>query len=189
MMDYQIVTLDEPGGEMMRDTDVYVVTDNTFLPNLTVSQTVLHPGQSTKGHSHERLDEVYIFISGLGFMELGSQDVAEDTITVRPGDMIFIRGGAFYRVHNKERRITPGNAKVDTYKKDLVFTCIFQKYEREEAGKREEEDRRVEKKVNEYLDSLTAETFSPILDGSRGHLRAQFRKEVRKEMAAEEKEK
>ena len=115
-MSFQIVTLDCPGGKVKRDTEVYVVTDNAFLQNLTVSQTVLHPGQSTKGHSHDGLDEVYIFISGKGEMELD-----DERVPVKAGNMVLIPGGTFHRVHQDP-----------DINKDLIFTCIFQKYTREE---------------------------------------------------------
>jgi len=115
MKDFENVTVDNPGGETLRDTDVYAVTDNTFLDNLTISQTVLHPDKSTTGHSHDGLEEVYIFVSGIGVMELDDEE-----IVVGPNDMILIKEGIFHRVHNKL-----GN-------KDLVFTCIFQKYDRDE---------------------------------------------------------
>jgi len=116
-MPFQLVTLDVPGGEVKRDNEVYVVVDNTFLQNLTVSQTTLHPGQSTQGHSHDGLDEVYIFISGQGRMELD-----DALLEVKAGDMVLIPGGTFHRVHQG----------MDIPSKDLIFTCIFQQYEREE---------------------------------------------------------
>jgi len=116
-MPFQIVTLDRPGGKVKRDTEVYVVTDNAFLKNLTVSQTVLHPGQSTKGHSHDGLDEVYIFISGQGWIELDGEKMR-----ISAGDMVLISGGTFHRVFQG----------IDIPNKDLIFTCIFQQYTREE---------------------------------------------------------
>jgi len=42
------------------------VVDNEVLDKLKVSSTTLAPGKTTKGHSHDDIDEVYHFISGEG---------------------------------------------------------------------------------------------------------------------------
>jgi dTDP-glucose pyrophosphorylase len=57
--------------------------------------TVLPPGSSTKGHYHMDSEEVYVFVSGEGEMELG-----KERIKVFPGLAIFIEPGEFHRVHN-----------------------------------------------------------------------------------------
>lgn len=101
-------------SSVIRDTEVYRVIDNTYLMNLTVSQTILHPGQCTKGHSHDGLEEVYIFTSGHGKMEVGTQ-----MLQVSEGDVVMIKGGEFHKVYND-------NAT------DFKFLAIFQKYDRGE---------------------------------------------------------
>jgi mannose-6-phosphate isomerase-like protein (cupin superfamily) len=100
------------GGTIIRDTDVYTVEDNNFLQNLTLSQTVLHSDKCTSGHSHEGLEEVYFFNKGAGIMQID-----EKKFEVQSGDIVLIPAGAFHKVFNV------GN-------NDLIFTCVFQKYER-----------------------------------------------------------
>jgi mannose-6-phosphate isomerase-like protein (cupin superfamily) len=100
-------TIKDIGGEVVKDNETYLLKDNKTLKNLVLSQTVLHPAQSTRGHSHAGQEEVYIFVSGHGEME-----VDEESFLVRPGDIILIPDGAFHRVHNPSEI-------------DLVFNCVF----------------------------------------------------------------
>ena len=44
-----------------KTSDVYTLLDNYHMPNLTLSQTILNPNKSTRGHKHDDLDEVYIY--------------------------------------------------------------------------------------------------------------------------------
>ena len=107
------ITPDILQGNVIRDTEVYVVEDNRFLKNMVVSKTVLHPGQETAGHSHPGLEEVYFFTGGVGTMQLN-----EDVFTVQTGDIVMIPDAAFHKVFNQ------------TSKQDLIFICVFQSYER-----------------------------------------------------------
>ena len=95
-------------GTIIRDTDVYIVEDNTFLNNLVLSKTTLRRNQCTSGHSHAGLEEVYFFQRGNGTMQLD-----EETFDVAAGDIILIPDGAFHKVFNKNG------------KQDLVFVCVF----------------------------------------------------------------
>ena len=95
----------------IRDTDVYSVHDLSYLENLNVSMTVLHPDKSTSGHKHEKEEEVYFFVSGRGEMQLD-----QETFSVKEGDVILIKGNRFHRVFNRDNE-------------DLIFLCVFQKYE------------------------------------------------------------
>jgi len=61
-------------GEVVKDNETYLLKDNTSLKNLVVSSTTLHPGKSTRGHSHPGKEEVYM--------------------------IILIEDGVFHRVHN-----------------------------------------------------------------------------------------
>ena len=97
----------EIGGEVIKDNETYRLIDNKTLNNLILSQTQLHPGQSTRGHSHPGQEEVYFFIRGAGEME-----VDEQRFVVVPGSVILIPDGAFHRVHNSGSR-------------DLIFNCVF----------------------------------------------------------------
>jgi len=98
-------------AEKIRSSDVYDVYDYRFLKNHVVSMTFLHPGKETSGHSHDKEEEVYIFLDGAGEMQLGSKRFA-----VAKGDVVLIRGGEFHKVFNPKG---PG---------DLKFFCVFEKY-------------------------------------------------------------
>jgi len=95
------------GGKVVLDNEQYVVEDNTTLDTLTLSSTTLHAGQSTRGHSHADIDEVYIFIGGSGILEV--EDVS---MPVSMGAIALINGGDFHKVIN------------DT-DEPLVFLCVF----------------------------------------------------------------
>jgi mannose-6-phosphate isomerase-like protein (cupin superfamily) len=106
------VSIDDIGGEVIRDNDVYTVQDNQLLNNLVLSQTRLKPGKETTGHHHEGLEEVYFFNSGFGRMKLG-----DEMLDVKSGDVVLIPGGIFHKVYNDSDDM-------------LVFTCVFQYYKR-----------------------------------------------------------
>lgn len=96
------------GGSVIKNDDTYKIIDNTMLTRLVLSQTILHPQKSTRGHSHPGQEEIYCFISGSGTMEVG-----EDVYQVKLGDIILVPDGAFHRVHN-------------TSHQDLIFNCVFE---------------------------------------------------------------
>jgi len=95
------------GGSVVKEDDRYVVKDNTALKNLILSSTLLHPSKSTSGHKHAGQEEVYLFMSGTGEMELD-----ENKFSVTAGDIVLIEDGVFHRVHN-------------TGSEDLYFICVF----------------------------------------------------------------
>ncbi|MDP3697232.1 MAG: cupin domain-containing protein [Candidatus Taylorbacteria bacterium] len=99
-------------ANLIRDNDIYKVYDLPTLEHLQVSLTELNPQKSTIGHSHDNVDEVYVFIDGLGTMEIGNR-----TENVKGGDLVLVPRRDFHRVHNKG-----GN--------NLNFWTIFEKYER-----------------------------------------------------------
>ena len=92
---------------IVKEDERYVVTDNDTLKKLITSTTKLNPSYSTTGHSHSGQEEVYIFRSGSGEMEIN-----EKRFKVKEGDIIFIEDGDFHRVHN-------------TSIEDLEFVCVF----------------------------------------------------------------
>jgi len=100
--------------EPIRDTDIYTVTDNNYLKNLTTSETVLHANKHASEHKHDGLDEVYIFLEGIGRIQID-----ESMYDISPGDIYHVNGGEFHKVYNDN----------DT---DLRFIAICQKYDREE---------------------------------------------------------
>ena len=101
------VTIKDIGGEVIKDTDVYTLKDNAFGNNLVLSSTFLRASQSTNGHEHKGQEEVYIFISGKGQMELDHK-----IFDVQEGDTVLIQDNVFHKVHN-------------TTDYGLYFVCIF----------------------------------------------------------------
>jgi mannose-6-phosphate isomerase-like protein (cupin superfamily) len=97
------------GGTVVKNNETYLLTDNTELKNLVLSSTRLHANMSTRGHQHEGQEEVYLFISGAGKMQLGEES---NTFEVRAGDTVLIQDGVFHRVFN-------------TSNAELYFICIF----------------------------------------------------------------
>ena len=104
----QKVTMNNIGGDVIKDNDVYKLKDNSFGNKLVLSSTFLRANQHTNGHKHEGQEEVYQFVSGQGYM-----DVGEKTFLVNPGDIILIPDGDFHRVYNTSKY------------EDLIFICVF----------------------------------------------------------------
>ena len=107
------VHIEDVGGEIVKDNDTYTLVDNNYLEHLTLSQTILKPNQSTRGHSHENQEEVYIFTDGRATMIIG-----DDEFEATSGDTFLIPKGKFHRVIN---------LSTDEF---CYFTCIFEKYDR-----------------------------------------------------------
>ena len=95
------------GGDVVKDDARYIVKDNTELNNLVVSSTLLAAKKSTTGHRHAGQEEVYMFVSGSGQMELDHK-----IIDVTAGDTVLIEDNVFHKVHN-------------TTDFGLKFICIF----------------------------------------------------------------
>ncbi|MFA5695884.1 MAG: cupin domain-containing protein [Bacilli bacterium] len=95
---------------LIRETEVYNVYDYKQLQNLSLSLTELHPDQKTSGHYHDDADEVYIFISGQGKLQ-----IAKEFVTCEKGDVFVIPRGAFHKVWNETQE-------------DLKFWSVFEKY-------------------------------------------------------------
>lgn len=104
------LTIHDIGGEVVKDNETYILRDNKTLKNLVLSQTILHPGQQTRGHRHPGQEEVYFFTVGRGKMIVGDEN--SEPFDVEFGDVVLIPDGAFHRV------INPG-------KRDLAFNCVF----------------------------------------------------------------
>lgn len=101
------VTMNDIGGEQVKDTDVYTLQDNNFGNNLTLSSTFLRAKKETNGHRHKGQEEVYMFVSGKGEME-----VDHKIFPVGPGDVVCINDGEFHKVYNR------GDV-------GLYFVCVF----------------------------------------------------------------
>ena len=95
------------GGDVIKDDNRYIVKDNTELNNLVVSSTLLAAKQSTTGHRPAGQEEVYMFVSGSGKMELD-----HNIFDVTAGDTVLIQDNVFHKVHN-------------TTDFGLKFICVF----------------------------------------------------------------
>jgi mannose-6-phosphate isomerase-like protein (cupin superfamily) len=103
-----LYTISNIGGEVIKDSETYLLKDNKTLKNLVVSSTLLRPGKETRGHSHEGQEEVYFFQTGKGEMTLG-----DETFPVTAGDVVLIPDGVFHKVKNTESFLS------------LYFVCVF----------------------------------------------------------------
>lgn len=106
-------SLEKINGKVVKDNETYVLEDNDFLQNLTLSQTYLKPGKATLGHLHENQEEVYIFVSGSAIITIGDKK-----FPATKGDLFLIPKGHFHRVQN---------LSID---EPCIFTCVFEKYDR-----------------------------------------------------------
>ena len=100
-------TINNIGGEVVKDNETYLLKDNKTLNNLVVSSTLLNPFKQTTGHNHSGQEEVYIFVSGSGRME-----VDDKRFTIGADDIVLIPDGSFHKVYN------------DTAE-PLYFVCVF----------------------------------------------------------------
>jgi quercetin dioxygenase-like cupin family protein len=107
------VHLEKVGGEIVKENETYTLIDNNYLEHMTLSQTLLNPGQSTRGHSHDNQEEVYIFTEGNAIMQID-----EIKHEANAGDTFLIKAGEFHRVFNLSNTAR------------CCFTCVFEKYDR-----------------------------------------------------------
>lgn len=101
-----ITPIDNIDGIIVKEDDRYVVKDNTDLNKLVVSSTTLFPSKSTSGHKHEGQEEVYMFLTGNGYIYLD-----EEKSHVQAGDMVLIKDGVYH--------------KVEAGPSGLYFVCVF----------------------------------------------------------------
>ena len=109
------VRIDDIQGDVIRDNETYVLRDNRTLHDLVLSQTILHRGQETRGHSHAGQEEVYFFVHGQGKIVVATNADhihPEEIYNVKSGDIVLIPDGKFHRVYN-------------TGDSDLIFNCVF----------------------------------------------------------------
>jgi len=102
------IKLNDVDSKIVKENSTYTLVDNTDLKNLVVSKTILHPMQEPTGHKHDGQEEVYQFVSGHGYM-----DVGEKSFDVNPGDVILIPDGDFHKVYNRSKY------------EQLIFVCVF----------------------------------------------------------------
>lgn len=104
------ITINDIGGEVVKDNETYILKDNKTLKNLVLSSTKLYRGQQTRGHRHPGQEEVYFFVRGYGKMIVGEETT--EPFKVSPGDVVLIPDGAFHRVINDGEM-------------DMLFNCVF----------------------------------------------------------------
>ena len=71
------------GGEIVKQDERYIVRDNPFGNNLVLSSTQLFGFKETTGHKHEGQEEVYLFLDGIGEMQLDNE-----IFPIKTGDVI-----------------------------------------------------------------------------------------------------
>ena len=108
-----MLTLAKTDEKIVVDNEIYKIVDlNLYDSNgriaFTISSTTLRAGQQTSGHKHAKESEVYEFIEGHGQMILD-----DTTVTVKPGDYIFVEESKYHKVIN----LSNSN--------DLMFKCYF----------------------------------------------------------------
>ena len=101
------LTINDIGGEVVKENETYLLKDNKLLNGLVVSSTLLNPFKQTTGHNHSGQEEVYFFVDGSGQMEID-----DNKFDVKAGDVICIEDGEFHKVHN-------------TGHFGLYFVCVF----------------------------------------------------------------
>jgi|TARA_Y100000310_G_C20700453_1_gene829258 quercetin dioxygenase-like cupin family protein len=99
-------------AEQAKSNEIYDIHD-LKMEHLVISTTRLHAGKETRGHEHAEKEEVYLCLEGSGKLIMG-----EETAGFAKGDLVTIPAGDFHKVVNDSEA-------------DLVFLCVFEKYERE----------------------------------------------------------
>ena len=101
------VSIDDVGGKIVKENDIYTIKDNTHLNNLVLSSTALKSRKNTSGHSHEGQEEVYYFTEGTGMMKIN-----DTQFPVSSGDIVLIDDGEYHQVFNNSDST-------------LRFVCVF----------------------------------------------------------------
>ena len=101
-----ITPINNIGGKIVKENKTYLVKDNTLLNDLVVSSTTLYSNKSTTGHRHKGQEEVYMIMTGNGYIYLDAK-----VLSIQAGDMVLIEDGVFHKVRAGES--------------GLYFVCIF----------------------------------------------------------------
>lgn len=87
--------LREKGDEIRRDVFLMLAPEQTASGRLQVGYTIVYPGCTTRGHTHDDREEVYYFVKGAGVMGV---DGEEHEVTA--GDTFYIKPGPFHTTRN-----------------------------------------------------------------------------------------
>ena len=118
------VTINDIGGEIVKDNETYLLKDNKTLNNLVLSSTLLNPFKQTTGHNHSGQEEVYFFVSGTGTME-----VDNEKFNVKPGDVIEIKDASKdliiiqHTIDTGQDNVIPSWLDVDNKKKSVKINA------------------------------------------------------------------
>ena len=107
------IELSKSDSKVVQSNETYDVIDNESLDTLVVSKTVLHPDKTTRGPAPTGQEEIYLYLSGVGTMQVGDKH-----IPITQGDIVLIPDSAFHKVAN-------------TGTDDLIFISIFNGNRRE----------------------------------------------------------
>lgn len=84
-----------PDGSSLRE----VARPGAGAANQSLAKAVIEPGGQTVEHLHGRSEEIYLFVSGAGWMQLG-----EDTFEVASGQAVVIPPGIAHKLWNTGSR-------------------------------------------------------------------------------------
>ena len=83
--------------ELIHNNERYKVEDTNFK-FFTMSRTLLHPNQSTRGHSHP-WPEIYVCTDGEGILILENPD---EILDIKKGDLHKISSNRFHKVETMD---------------------------------------------------------------------------------------
>ena len=102
------------GNDLSKTSKAYSAWTNDLLRKLVAGKTIIQPGESTGGHRLIESEVVYIFLSGIGQMEVieyanheaghgtnpsfGIEHKAE--LSIASGNIIFAEEGDYIKVNN-----------------------------------------------------------------------------------------
>ena len=105
-----------PDDRIRRDVMMLLSPEDTDSGNLQVGYTTVYPECTTRGHSHDHLEEVYFFTHGKGVMVVGDEEME-----VAAGDVVYVPFGPFHTTRNPYNQpleyfwvTTPHGAKAKT---------------------------------------------------------------------------
>ena len=87
--------LRQEGDDIRRDVFMLLNPEDSVSGRLQAGITIVYPGCSTKGHSHDDREEVYFFTGGRGIMGADGEEWE-----VKAGDTFYVKPGPFHTTRN-----------------------------------------------------------------------------------------